>query len=76
MRSFTIVITDFSKTNKETELAATEDNYDFYLDALIVAQSVTGAGFIDENRVALAKGEVVSLETPQCYRSIMIREEN
>lgn len=51
-----ITIVDINTETNE-EIGATEDEYDFFVEALIVANSVSAGFFIDENRVALAKGE-------------------
>jgi hypothetical protein len=75
MRSFVLKLTDINR-GSGTEIGATEDEYDFFLEALAVAASVSSMSFVDDYRLALAKGETVTYEALRVDRLITITEEN
>lgn len=57
-----------------SEVDAYEYEHDFYSECLVVVQSITAGFWIDEHRVALAKGEEVTYEMPFLLRKIKIVE--
>ena len=74
MQQFRLDVTDLHGT---TEMGATSDEYDFFLEALIVAASVADFSWIDDNRVELAKGETLTYPMPgEKSRVITITETN
>lgn len=70
---FTILM---SEVNLETdkEISADELEYDFFHEVLVVVVSLSAAYWVDENRVALAKGKPCEYMMPFSKRVFTIRE--
>ena len=70
---FTIVVSEINLADN-SEKDAYEYEHDFFSECLVVVQSITAGYWVDENRVALAKGEEVTYAMTYTHRKITVRE--
>ena len=70
---FTIKVSEINLADN-SEKDAYEYEHDFFSECLVVIQSITAGYWVDENRVALAKGSTCDYMMAHETRKITIRE--